>query len=109
MAKTSPAQTHIHVNQAASAAASAPASAAAVAADNKQWSVILIGDDGEPYLLDKNQWQTAGTLLPADSPMRATITQFVTFGTILADITNVGLGIGGVCTFVNVKRIVTGQ
>jgi hypothetical protein len=78
-------------------------------ANGKQYNVILIGDDGKPYLLAKEKWQVKENLLPEESPAQAPIKQAITFGTLLADISDLGLGIGGVCIFVNVKKMVTGK
>jgi hypothetical protein len=68
------------------------------------FNVILIGDDGKPYLLPKAKWQVPENLLPDNSPGQAAIKQAVAFGTLVADIPDIG--IGGVCVFVNVQQIV---
>jgi len=81
----------------------------AVKADgNNNYSVILIGDDGKPYLIPKTEWQIDKYKLPDTDPAQVPIAQAITFGTALADIPNLGVGVGGVCVFVNVKGIVEG-
>jgi hypothetical protein len=70
------------------------------------YTLYLIGDDGKTYKVPKEVWQDPKYAItdpndPSQPPIRAA----VTFGTLLANMNALGVGIGMACVFTNVKAV----
>jgi hypothetical protein len=72
-------------------------------------AVFLQGDDGKVYKLTQAVWQVQQFQVPDNDPNQPQLRQAVTFGTILANVNSLGVGIGMACVFVNVPAVVNRQ
>ncbi len=64
-------------------------------------NIIVIGDDGEPYMITKDQWKK----LPSEGG-QGVINQLKEFGVYLAYIPpDIAVGFGEICTVVNLQSI----
>jgi hypothetical protein len=71
-------------------------------------TLIIVGDDGEYYKLEKSQWMSAATKLNAAE--KGVVSQLTKWGAYLTYIpTDQWVAIGSICTVVNLAAILKNQ
>jgi hypothetical protein len=75
-------------------------------ANNEAYTLYLIGEDGKTYKVPQAKWQNPEYLITdPNDPSGPPIQQALTFGTLLANMNQLGIGIGMACVFTNVKSV----
>ena len=76
--------------------------------EDPKYTLIVVGDDGNFYKLTKKQWKAAVT--PLTDAEKGIISQLTKWGAYLTYIpTSLAVGIGSVCTVVNMHAILKNQ
>jgi hypothetical protein len=74
-----------------------------------RYTIIVAGDDGKYYKINREQWQTEANEVK-DAGGAGMLDQLARFGTYLAYIPpDLAVGIGHICTMVNLKAILKNQ
>jgi hypothetical protein len=74
-----------------------------------RYTIIVAGDDGKYYKINREQWQTEANEVK-DAGGAGMLDQLTRFGTYLAHIPpDLAVGIGHICTIVNLKAVLKDQ
>ena len=83
--------------------------ASEVGQSHPDYTLIVVGDDGECYKLTREKWMKEENRL-AGAAGQGVIEQLATFGSYLSFIpADLSVGIGTLCTVVNLKAILAGR